>query len=95
VLVQPEAAGSANKDNVVVGEPRNSKDKDKVLAREIVLSRKPDGKETIKISINYPALGGATGTAEVTAKVHQAKKSRSWAKVHQAKKSRSWQMEDK
>jgi hypothetical protein len=62
VLIQPEAAGSANKHNVVVGEPRTSKEKDKVLAREIVLSRKPNGKETIKITI----------------KVHQAKKSRSW-----------------
>ena len=54
----PEAAESANKDNVVIGEPRDNKQKDKVLAREIVLSRQPDGKETIKITIGNPALGG-------------------------------------
>ena len=39
VLIRPEAAESANKDNVVIGEPRDNKQKDKVLAREIVLSR--------------------------------------------------------
>jgi hypothetical protein len=58
VLIRPEAAESANKDNVVIGEPMNSKEKDMTLAREIVLSRKPDGKETIKITIKNPTLRG-------------------------------------
>ena len=58
VLIRLEAAKSANKDNVVIGEPRDSKEKDRVLARKIILSRQPDGKETIKITIGNPALGG-------------------------------------
>ena len=58
VLIRPEVAESANKDNVVVGEPRDNKEKDKVLAREVALSRNPDGKEVIKITIKNPTPGG-------------------------------------
>jgi hypothetical protein len=58
VLIRQEVDECANKDNVVIGDPRNSKEKDKVFAREIMLSRQPDGKETIKITIKKPALRG-------------------------------------
>src|SRR5664279_5226647 len=58
MLIRPEVAESANKNNVVVGEPRNSKDSDKVSGREIVLGKQPDGKETLKITIKNPTLGG-------------------------------------
>ncbi|KAK1668451.1 hypothetical protein QYE76_056610 [Lolium multiflorum] len=58
VLIRPEAAGSANKNNVVVGEPRNSRDGNKDLGREIVLGKQPNGKETLKITIKNPTLGG-------------------------------------
>jgi hypothetical protein len=50
VPIRPEAVKSANKDNVVVGKLRNNKEKDKTLAREIVLNRKSDGNETISRS---------------------------------------------
>ena len=86
VLIWPEAAESANKDNVVIGEPRDNKQKDKVLAREIVLSRQPDGKETIKITIGNPALGGATpGMMRIAAKIYQAKQSGSRQMENQQK----------
>ena len=58
VLIRPKVAESANKDNVIVGEPRDNKEKDKVLAREVALSRNPDGKEVIKITIKNPAPRG-------------------------------------
>jgi hypothetical protein len=47
MLIQPEMAGSANKNNVVGGEPRNSD-----------ASNKVSGRETLKITIKNPALGG-------------------------------------
>jgi hypothetical protein len=47
MLIQPEMAGSANKNNVVVGEPRNSD-----------ASNKVSGRETLKITIKNLALGG-------------------------------------
>ena len=58
MLIRPEVAEFANKDNIVVGEPRNSKESDKVSGREIVLGKQPNGKETLKITVKYPALGG-------------------------------------
>src|SRR6266498_5121750 len=51
VLIQPEVAGSANKNNIIIGEPRNSKESDKVLEKAIVLGKQPDGKETLKITV--------------------------------------------
>ena len=58
MLIRPEVAKSANKNNVVVGEPRNSKESDKVSGREIILGKQPNGKETLKITVKNPALGG-------------------------------------
>src|SRR5438132_3045654 len=64
VLIRPEVAGSANKNNVIVGEPRNSKESDKVFRRAIILGKQPDGKETLKITINNPTLGGQAQARE-------------------------------
>ena len=58
MLIRPEVAGSANKNNVVVGDPRNSKEKEKASGREIILDKQPDGKETLKITIKNPTSGG-------------------------------------
>ena len=58
VLIQPEVARSANKNNVIVGEPRNNKESNKVLRRVVVLGKQPDGKETLKIIIRNPAFRG-------------------------------------
>ena len=58
MLIRPEVAKSANKDNVVVGEPRNIKESEKVSGREIILGKQPNGKETLKITVKNPSLGG-------------------------------------
>ena len=59
ILIRPNMAESANKNNVVIGEPRNSgKESNKVLGRNIVLGKQPDGRETLKITIKNPAFGG-------------------------------------
>jgi hypothetical protein len=50
--------GSANKNNVVGGEPRNSDASNKILGREIVLGKQPNCEETLKITIKNPALEG-------------------------------------
>ena len=48
MLIRPSIAESANKDNVVIGEPRKGKEGDKVLRREVVFDKQPDGKEVLK-----------------------------------------------
>ena len=63
MLIRPDIAESANKDNVVIGEPRKDKEGDKVLGRKVVLDKQPDGGEIIKITIKNPTLGGATTSA--------------------------------
>ena len=58
ILIRPERAGSANKANVVVGEPRNTQAGNMVTGRKATISREPSGKEVIKITISNPTLGG-------------------------------------
>ena len=60
MLIRPNIAESANKDNVVIGEPRKGKEGDKVLGREVVLDKQPDGKEVLKITIKKSRTRGAT-----------------------------------
>src|SRR6266498_2434466 len=79
VLIRPEVAESAYKNNVVVGEPRNNKESDKVLGRAIVLGKQPDGKETLKITMKNPTLGGAiTSARRFPCQVHQTQESGGW-----------------
>ena len=59
VLLRPEVAEGANKSNVVIGEPRKEASI-KEARREITLSRQPDGKEIIRITVKNSTLGGAT-----------------------------------
>ena len=58
VLIRPETAGSANKFNLFVGEPRNTQAGNMVTGRKATISREPGGTEIIKITINNPTLGG-------------------------------------
>ena len=58
MLIRPNIAESANKDDVVIGEPRNSKEGNKVLGRKTVLEKQPDGKEVLNITIKNATLGG-------------------------------------
>ena len=41
MLIRPSIAKSANKDNVLIGEPMKGKESDKVLGREVVLDKQP------------------------------------------------------
>ena len=58
LLIRSEVAESANKANVIVGEPRKDEKGNKVLGRHVVLDKQPDGKEVIKITIKNPTLRG-------------------------------------
>ena len=51
VLLRPEQAEGAEGKNVVFGETRPKSVNDKILAREMVLEKAPDGKELIKITV--------------------------------------------
>ena len=66
LLIQPEVAESANKANVIIGEPRKDKEDSKISGRQIVIDKQPDGKEVIKITIKNPTLGGQPQVQENT-----------------------------
>ena len=50
VLIRPEQAEGAKGKNVIIGEEMPKNINDKILAREVVLEKTPDGKESLKIS---------------------------------------------
>ena len=58
VLLRPEQAEGAEGKNVVFGETRPKSVNDKILAREMVLEKAPDGKELIKITVKAKVPGG-------------------------------------
>ena len=58
VLIRPEQAEGAQGKNVMIGETRPKNVNDKILAREVVLEKAPDGKELIKITIKTQVPGG-------------------------------------
>jgi len=59
VLIWPEQAEGAKGKNVVIGETRPKNVYDKILAKEVVLQKAPDGKELIKITVKVKVPGGA------------------------------------
>src|ERR1041385_628319 len=66
MLIGPDIAESANKDNVVIGESRKSKDGSRVSERQVVLYKQPGGREIIKITIKNPTPGGQPQVHENT-----------------------------
>ena len=58
MLLRPEQAESAERKSVVIGEARPKNVNDKILAREVVLEKAPDGKELIKITAKAQVPGG-------------------------------------
>jgi len=58
VLLRPEQAEGAQDKNVLFGETRPKNVNDKILAREVVLEKAPDGKELIKITVKTQVPGG-------------------------------------
>ena len=58
VLIRPEQAEGAKGKNVVIGDSRPMNTSDKILAREVIKEKTDDGKNTLKIIIRNPRLGG-------------------------------------
>jgi len=51
VLIRPEQAEGAKGNNVIIGKERLKNVSDKILAREVVLEKTPEGKELLKIIV--------------------------------------------
>ena len=58
VLIRLEQAERDKGKNVVIGDPRPMDTSDKILAREVVKEKTDDGKDTLKIIVRNPRLGG-------------------------------------
>ena len=58
MLIRPEQAEGAKGKNVVIGDPRPINTSDKILAREVIKEKTDDGKDTLKIIVRNPRLGG-------------------------------------
>ena len=58
VLIRPEQAERTKGKNVIIGEERPKNVNDKILAREVVLEKTPDGKESLKITLKASRPGG-------------------------------------
>ena len=63
VLLQLEQAKGAQEKNVVIGDPRPMNANDKILAREVVAEKTPDGKPTLRIFVSAPKPGGQASSS--------------------------------
>ena len=63
VLLRPEQAEGAQGKTVVIGDPRLMNANDKILAREVVAEKTPDGKPTLRIFVNAPKPRGQTSSS--------------------------------
>jgi len=63
VLLRPEQAEEAQEKNVVIGDPRPMNANGKILAREVIAEKTPDGKPTLRIFVNAPKPGGQTSSS--------------------------------
>ena len=64
VLIRLEQAEGAKGMNVIIGEERPKNVNDKILAREVVLEKTPDGKESLKITLRASRLGGQASSSQ-------------------------------
>ena len=69
MVIRPNIAESANKNNIVIGEPRKNEESNKVLGRQHVLDKQPGGKEVIKITIKNPTRGATTSAREHSCRI--------------------------
>ena len=67
VLLRPEQDEGAQGKNVVIGDPRPMNANDKILAREVVPEKTPDGKPTLTIFVNAPKPGGQASSSSQSA----------------------------
>ena len=58
ILIRSDQAEGAKGKNVVIGNPRPMNANDKTLSREVVKEKTNDGRDTLKITIIDPSLGG-------------------------------------
>ena len=58
VFIRLEQAEGAKGKNVIIGEERPKDVKDKILAREVVMEKTFDGRESLKITIKASRPGG-------------------------------------
>ena len=63
VVLRPEQAEGAQGKIVVIGDPRPMNANDKILAREVVAEKTPDGKPTLRIFVNAPKPGGQASSS--------------------------------
>jgi hypothetical protein len=68
VLVQPEQAYTTEDKNVVIGDKRIITANEEILSHEVVLEKAPNRKESLKITVKTPALGGRGGGKPTNAK---------------------------
>ena len=68
VLLRPEQAEGARGKNVVIGEKRPNNVEDKILAREVVLEKAPDGKESIKVIVKAQVPGGQESSSSAASR---------------------------
>jgi hypothetical protein len=58
VLIRPEQAEAAKGKNVVISKKCTITADEKILSQEVVVEKTADGKESLKITIMAPTLGG-------------------------------------
>jgi hypothetical protein len=58
VLIRPEQAEAAKGKNVVISKKCTITVDEKILSQEVVVEKTADGKESLKITIMAPTLGG-------------------------------------
>ncbi|XP_025826659.1 mitochondrial GTPase 1-like isoform X2 [Panicum hallii] len=68
VLIRLEQAEWAKGKNVIIGEARLKNSEDKILAREVVLEKTPDGKELQKITVKASKLGGQASSSRASSR---------------------------
>ena len=64
VLIRPKQAEGAKGKNVIIGEEMPKNINDKILAREVVLEKTPDGKESLKITLKASRPGGQASSSQ-------------------------------
>ena len=58
ILTRPDQTEGAKGKNTVIGDPKPMNANDKILAGEVIKEKTDEGKDTLKITIRNPRLGG-------------------------------------
>ena len=58
VLIRPDQAEGAKDKNVIIGDDRSLTVDNKILAREVIQEKTPDGKKNLRIILKPRTLGG-------------------------------------